>query len=328
MKILKMCITILSFLGGMGSAAWAQGDATSQYMQAGNAALAAKNYDQAIAYYQAVVNANPNNAGAYQGLGNCYYFKGDQATALSNYQKALNLNPNNPQLSQFVQTLQAKVGATGSSPAATTPAASTSPAGGAAAGSSAASKFELDINAGLALDSSTIGFGGGVGVYFPLSKSFFIGADASFYTFSTGQSGTASGDGVTETASASSSADFIEGVARVKYVFDVPNLKPYVFAGAGIADAISSYSASAGSGGVTVGGSSSTSQIDPLIVAGGGIAFPAGKGMDIAVQLKESIIIVPGQTESETIDGITETETVSGGTASYTTLEAGLDFNL
>jgi Tetratricopeptide repeat len=322
MKISRMFITIL-FLGGMGSAVWAQGDVTSQYMQAGNAALAAKNYDQAIAYYQAVVNANPNNAGAYQGLGNCYYFKGDQANALSNYQKALNLNPNNPQLSQFVQTLQARAGAPASSPASNTPAASTSPATG-AVGSPAASKFELDVNAGLALDSSQVGFGGGVGGFFPLSKNFLLGANVNFYTFSEGES--ASGDGVT--ISASGSINFLEAMVTVKYKFDGTNMKPYLFAGGGIADVMESASASGSGDGGSASASASASAIDPMFAIGGGLAFPAGKDMDIVVQAKESIILVPGTTVTEDTPEGEVSVSGGGGTESYTVIEGGLNFNL
>jgi hypothetical protein len=53
---------------------------------------------------------NPNNAQAYQGLGNCYYALGRKADALSFYQRASALQPSNTQLAQFVQNLRAQVG--------------------------------------------------------------------------------------------------------------------------------------------------------------------------------------------------------------------------
>ncbi|HEV2354222.1 MAG TPA: tetratricopeptide repeat protein, partial [Puia sp.] len=50
---------------------------------------------------------------AYQGLGNCYYALGRKADALTFYQRASALQPANTQLAQFVQNLQAQVGAGG-----------------------------------------------------------------------------------------------------------------------------------------------------------------------------------------------------------------------
>ena len=81
-------------------------DNSAQYYQSANTAYSQQNYDQALRYYKAAVQQNPQMWQAYQGLGNCYYAKGDKASALTNYQQSLQINPNNPQLSQFVQTLQ------------------------------------------------------------------------------------------------------------------------------------------------------------------------------------------------------------------------------
>ncbi len=84
-------------------------DQSSAYYQAGNTLYGQKNYDMAIRYYQAAVQVNPQMWQADQGLGNCYYAKGDKVNALASYQKALDINPNNPGLSNFVQTLRAQV---------------------------------------------------------------------------------------------------------------------------------------------------------------------------------------------------------------------------
>jgi hypothetical protein len=317
MKQLKFAVAVLVILVGFAASSWAQ-DQSAQYMQAGNAAYMGRNYDSAISDYLSATQSNPNYWQAYQGLGNCYYAKGDYSTALTNYQKALDINPNNPQLSNFVQSLRAKVS--------TAPAASNSSVPSPGASTAATSKFELDVNAGLALADSEIGFGGGLTGYIPLDRHFFLGASAAFYTFSVGESGSVSGDGVTETASAGGSVNFIEGLARVKYVLDGDNMQPYFFAGVGIVDASASYSYSSSeeeSGGGNLG-----SQIDPVLALGGGLQFSAGKDMNITVQLKEALVFEPGQTVSETVDGVTESISEGGGTESYTTLEGGLDFNL
>jgi tetratricopeptide (TPR) repeat protein len=59
-------------------------------------------YDQAVAAYQALILAQPNDPKAYQGLGNAYYAKGDQQDAMVQYHKSLALNPGNTALADFV----------------------------------------------------------------------------------------------------------------------------------------------------------------------------------------------------------------------------------
>jgi hypothetical protein len=244
---------------------------------------------------------------------------------LLNYNKALSLNPNNPPLSQFVQALQAKANASSSN--------TNMPVSNSMASGGSDNAFELDVNAGFALYSSNVGFGGGLAAYYGLDKHLFIGAGVDYYTISATESGSGSYEGETVSASATSTVDFIEVMARAKYVLDGSGMKPYFFVGAGIVDTSSSYSASgsASGGGESVSeseGGSLGSQVDPAVIFGAGLQFPMGKKMDISVQAKESIILVPGQTVSETEDGETVSETVGGGTASYTVIEAGLDFDL
>jgi Flp pilus assembly protein TadD len=74
-------------------------------MGAANQAIANKDYNTALQDYQAAANADPNNAGAYQGEGTCYYYLGQKAEALTAFNKALQLNPGNTQLSNFVKAL-------------------------------------------------------------------------------------------------------------------------------------------------------------------------------------------------------------------------------
>jgi tetratricopeptide (TPR) repeat protein len=62
----------------------------------------ARQYDQAIQQYAAAVRLNPNNDKAYQGLGNCYYAKGNKPYAVQAYKRALQINPGNTQLRAFL----------------------------------------------------------------------------------------------------------------------------------------------------------------------------------------------------------------------------------
>src|ERR1700722_948327 len=102
MKKLSGVLTLVCFwIAGPGTGL-AQGPSAQAYDQAGNQLYSAQNYDQAILYYKAAVQLDPNNWPAYQGLGNCDYAKGDKPGALANYNHALSLNPNNALLSQFV----------------------------------------------------------------------------------------------------------------------------------------------------------------------------------------------------------------------------------
>jgi tetratricopeptide (TPR) repeat protein len=62
----------------------------------------ARQYDFAIQQYNAALARNPNNDKAYQGLGNCYYAKGNKPQAVNAYKRALQVNPNNTGLKAFL----------------------------------------------------------------------------------------------------------------------------------------------------------------------------------------------------------------------------------
>ncbi len=64
----------------------------------------ARNYDGAIQAYNQVISQNPNDAKAWQGLGNCYYAKQDKPKAVDAYKRALQLNPSNTSLQNFLAT--------------------------------------------------------------------------------------------------------------------------------------------------------------------------------------------------------------------------------
>ena len=114
MKTWSFIFILAAFLKfWMPASAEAQGTSDAQYYAAGNQFYSAQKYAQAAQYYNAAVKINPNNGQAYQGLGNCYYALGRKADALTFYQRASALQPGNAQLAQFVQNLQAQVGANG-----------------------------------------------------------------------------------------------------------------------------------------------------------------------------------------------------------------------
>jgi len=62
----------------------------------------ARQYPYAIQQYNAAIKLNPNNAKAYQGLGNCYYATGNKPYAVQAYKRALQINPGNTQLQAFL----------------------------------------------------------------------------------------------------------------------------------------------------------------------------------------------------------------------------------
>ncbi|MCX8094072.1 MAG: tetratricopeptide repeat protein, partial [Candidatus Goldbacteria bacterium] len=93
-------------LGASAEADAGAGDPKAQqYLIAGHKYLKAKDYDNAIKYYQASINIQPTYQ-AYQFMGTAYYYKGDKAKAKEAYEKSLELNPNNP----GVRNILAKLG--------------------------------------------------------------------------------------------------------------------------------------------------------------------------------------------------------------------------
>ena len=69
-----------------------------------------QNYSQAIAFFDAALKLEPNNAAALLGRANCYYSQGKYPDALADYQKVQALQPQNSQVASFIQILQAKIG--------------------------------------------------------------------------------------------------------------------------------------------------------------------------------------------------------------------------
>ncbi len=83
-----------------------------QYLDYGNKYLSAKQYDNAIKYYQYSLKLNPTDSG-YYALGMAYYYKGQKPEALNSFQYALKTNPNNANAKKMVDYLQKSVGGGG-----------------------------------------------------------------------------------------------------------------------------------------------------------------------------------------------------------------------
>jgi tetratricopeptide (TPR) repeat protein len=88
-------------LEGAGAAP-AANNAGAQYLAWGNKLYSQRQYAQAIRYYNAAIQKNPNDSKAYQGLGNCYYALKDKQNAVLSYRRALQLNPGNTGLRSFL----------------------------------------------------------------------------------------------------------------------------------------------------------------------------------------------------------------------------------
>lgn len=87
-----------------------QAATAADYYQAALQLYNAKNYSLAVQYFGAAISLDPNNMAAYQGRANCEYSLGNKEAALADYQKVYAAQPT-PQLLQFIQALQAQVGA-------------------------------------------------------------------------------------------------------------------------------------------------------------------------------------------------------------------------
>lgn len=79
----------------------------ADYMNAGDKYYAAKDYTKAVACYKYAAKLDPNNAPAFQGLGNCYFRLNQKPEALAAYQQAKTLDPSNTQLDYLIAGISA-----------------------------------------------------------------------------------------------------------------------------------------------------------------------------------------------------------------------------
>lgn len=98
-----------------GSASAGASGKEMQYLQMGHKFMKAKNYDQAIKYYNGSIKVKPT-AQAYQWLGTAYLNKGNKDMAKKAYQQSLQLNPNNPAVKNQLAKLGGSSSGAGSEP--------------------------------------------------------------------------------------------------------------------------------------------------------------------------------------------------------------------
>jgi tetratricopeptide (TPR) repeat protein len=89
---------LAAFVARMGGAPAAPAGA----LATANREYAARQYAAAAGHYQQATTENPNDAKAWQGLGNARYAQNDRPGAMQAYNKALELNPSNVALKNFV----------------------------------------------------------------------------------------------------------------------------------------------------------------------------------------------------------------------------------
>lgn len=78
------------------------GGAQAQGMAEAGRLYSEKNYLSAAQAYQKLIDVQPGNAKAWQGLGNSLFGEGRRDEALKAYRRSLELEPNNPALASFV----------------------------------------------------------------------------------------------------------------------------------------------------------------------------------------------------------------------------------
>jgi tetratricopeptide (TPR) repeat protein len=86
------------------------------YYKAGLTLTQQNQHEQAIKYYQAAVQLDPNHWQAQQAMGTSYYQMGKKPEALTAFDASLKIHPDNPQLKAFADSLRSESPAT--SPAA------------------------------------------------------------------------------------------------------------------------------------------------------------------------------------------------------------------
>src|SRR5258708_38956989 len=108
MKLSKIFIFAGLLMLSMAQSAFAV--TSDDYYKAGLKLYSAQNYAQAVQYFGAAIQLDPNNTAALQGRANCYYAQGQYQNALADYQKVLEMNPSNIQLANFVEQVKVKTG--------------------------------------------------------------------------------------------------------------------------------------------------------------------------------------------------------------------------
>ncbi len=94
--------TLLIYMLAVMGCAFAQNPADEWFDQA-NAAYNSGNYDNAIEFYQKILDAEMESVPVYYNMGNAYYKMHDYPMAIYNYERALKLDPSNEEVRTNLQ---------------------------------------------------------------------------------------------------------------------------------------------------------------------------------------------------------------------------------
>src|SRR5258708_2568565 len=94
----RIGMLVISFC--LSASAWAV--TAQEYYSTGNALYQQGKYLDAVNYYQAAIQKDPQNWQAYQGLGNADYKLGNTKEARTAYKRSLAIHPDNPDLRGFM----------------------------------------------------------------------------------------------------------------------------------------------------------------------------------------------------------------------------------
>ena len=288
------------FFSAMASAAFSQ-TLTSQDVDSANQAYNSRNYIEAEQLYQAAIQSDPNNAVAYQGLGNCELAQGHKKKAIADYNQSLSINSNNPQLAAYVQKLEAQASTDSDAPAAR----STHRGGG--GGSFQYNGPEWDSSLGTAFGPQGAGFGEDSVYYFMNTNDFGLGIAGNFYIFF-------------PSSSSYSVNYFAEELLQFRVNFGDGAVRPFILGGGGLNEMFTFNSSSYNS--------SFSDVTDPMATVGGGVLFSLTQYLRIYLQGRVAMVFLNnssiGYSEQ---NGITQNPP-PGGILTYVPVQAGLAFSL
>lgn len=297
-KSLKLWnLSLVLFFSAITSAAFSQ-TLAGQDVDSANQAYNSRNYIEAEQLYQAAIQSDPNNALAYQGLGNCELAQGEKNKAIADYKKSLSIKPDNTQLSAYVQKLE-------SQPSTDSDTATTRTHRGGGNFNYQYNGPEWDSSLGTAFGPAGAGLGEDSTYYFMNNNTFGLGIAGNFYLFG---------------LSSSSLTYYAEELLQFRVTLGEGSIRPFILAGGGLNE-IFSFNSSAYN-------SSFSDVTDPMVTVGGGVHFCLTQYLRLYLQARASIVFLnnTGLNYSEEF-GLGQS-VASGGTLVYVPVQAGLAFSL
>ena len=273
---------------------------SGQDVEAANNYYNSKNYIEAEQLYQAAIQSDPNNAAAYQGMGNCKLAEGEKKEAIADYKKALSINPDNPQLSAYVQKLQTQAATEPE-----TPTVKKSAHRGVGGGSFQYNGPEWDSSLGPAFGLGGVGIGEDSAYYFMNTNDFGLGVAGNFYLFG---------------LSSSSLTYCGEELLQFRVTLGDGPVRGFILGGGGLNE-IFTFNNSAYN-------SSFSDVTDPMATLGGGVIFSLTPYMRLYAQGRLAMVFLSNDptTFSEQF-GLSQS-LASGGTLTYVPVQLGLAFSL